>query len=155
MQHYLPEMLHLVIERALSILVSSCATNTITPYSKLDKSEKTITVPAGGGANAVLKTALKNNGWSLKIDSSSLKTEGTGGSSVHQKTTVESDTRYRMLTSFTGDRRCATCGCVRSYNISIVDNKSGEEVVAFDGHDEANLCYETISTRVINWLNSQ
>lgn len=138
----------------MSILVSSCATNTITPYSKLDKSEKTITVPAGGGANAVLKTELKKNGWSLKIDSSSLKTEGTGGSSVNQKTTVESDTRYRILTSFTDDR-CATCSCVRSYNISIVDNKSGEEVVAFDGHDNGGVCYETISTRVINWLNTQ
>jgi hypothetical protein len=139
----------------LSILVSSCATNTITPYSKLDKNEKTITVPAGGGANAVLKTELKKNGWSLKIDSSSLKTEGTGGSSVNQKTTVESVTRYRMLTSFTEGRRCITCDCVRSYNISIVDNKSGEELVAFDGRDNDGLCYETISTRVINWLNSQ
>lgn len=133
--------------------ISSCAPNNITPYSKLDKSDKSITVPAGGGPNASIKTALKQNGWTLKIDSRSIK---TGGSSnvVNQATTVESDARYRMLTAFVSDQ-CLICQCVRSYNISIVDNKTGEEVVAFDGRDKDGICYKTLAKRIIDWIDKQ
>ena len=136
------------------LLATSCATNNITSYGKLDKNEKTITVPAGGGVLADIKTTLKKNGWGLKIDSNSIKTEGTGGSTVNQVAKVESSTRYRMITSFSG-QRCITCSCVKTYNISIIDNKSGEEIVTFDATDPDGICYKTVSERVISWLRMQ
>ena len=46
------------------------------------------------------------------------------------------------------------CGCVSYYNISIVDNQSGEEVVTFDS-DETNLCYKDVVHRVMNWVNKK
>jgi len=138
----------------IAFLVCSCASSNIESYNKIDAENKTITVPPGGGANAAIKKSLKDNGWSLKIDSTSLKTVGTNDKSINQVTTIESDTRYRLLSSFvTGDFSCLTCRCVKSYNISIIDNKTGEEVAILDG--EGGVCYETLAQHVINALSTK
>ena len=50
------------------ILLSACTGSNIQQYSSIDKSSKTITVPAGSkGLKGTLKGYLKNKGWKLAI----------------------------------------------------------------------------------------
>lgn len=144
----------LCVLASASIILSGCTKNFVQAYTKLDLNDKSITVPAGGKLNGALKKALKDDGWRLKVDSNTIVTEGSNSKETYkEKTRVESDTRYRLLSTYSGDF-CFTCGCVSSYNISIIDNKTGEEIATFDGR-ERKQCYEDVAKRVLSWIHSQ
>ena len=139
------------------VILTGCASKTtITPYSKFDNTDKTITVPAGGGLNANIKVALKKNGWKLKVNSTSLVTQGTHNNIIDKETKLKSSTRYTLLTSYR-KWRCVSCDCVLNYNISILDNNNGEEVVTFEGSgsEVSEFCYDDVSKELLNWMNKQ
>jgi hypothetical protein len=135
------------------LAITNCAQQKVTPYRKLyNYSDKSITVPAGGELNGYLKSELQKSGWKLKIDSTSLATKGKNTEKIDEVAKIEFDTSYRMLTDYKY-RYCFSCDCVSYYNISIIDNKTGEEVVVFDGRNDDGLCNEDVARRVVDWMH--
>lgn len=100
----------------------------VAEYYPVDKTDKSITISAGGDYFFTLfKKTLLNDGWDLQVDANSLLTQGSNAS---QETTIKSKTKYRLYMKwrtmpdlFGGDK-------VHAYQVSVVDNRTGKEVMS-------------------------
>ena len=107
---------------------------------QIDSSNKSITVPGAGNALFEIKAALINDGWKIKVGDASLLETGTNTSNINSKTQVTHDTAYRMYMSYTLSNRQR--GGITAFNISIVDNKTNEEVLNMVGNAQDYVRYE-------------
>lgn len=111
------------------LLLSGCASAPApVVYQQLDLSEKTIMVPPGSqGLLGELKKCLAKNKWKMKIYRGAVVAEKeTDKKSVIYDTFLA---RYRLL--FTGYivDFSVRFKAMYSYDLSIVDNKTGDEVI--------------------------
>jgi len=123
---------HLIV--LIPLLVSACMSADLRQYGKIDNTQKSITVPPGGGLIAELKDILTKQGWTLVVDRGPDVIEGQSGESVKLKSYNTFNSRYRLLLSA---NRFDTCigrmdGAYR-YNMSMIDNKSGQEIMVMGG----------------------
>jgi len=129
------------------LLLVGCLSYNVEPYGKFDLSKKTMTVSRGGdGLLGTIKRALRKDGWKLSVDRGPRTSEATvttDGSKVeefdtfHTKYRISVDDRWVDL-SLSGD------GIYR-YDISIVDNDTGEEILTMHGRGSES----TIAERLI------
>ena len=116
-------------------LLAACASYNVQVYGSFDRAQKTMTVTQGGsGLSGYLKTRLRDAGWQLAVDAGPEVTRGTVADG--QIDTVRGGTfrtRYRM-------QLWAECTSVLLsgrrmyvYDISIVDNESGAELLTMAG----------------------
>lgn len=108
MNSYLEKLIRILASITLAVITTGCASYRIVKLGNIDKSQKTITVPTIGFSMTELKLALISNGWKLK---------------------TSNVTRYRMTVQ--EDIRMSEW-VLKTY-ISIVDNKTNEEVLSIVG----------------------
>lgn len=121
----------------ISTVLVSCSTYNAELYNDLDLSEKRITVPPGGSAViGAIKSALKEDGWKLSIYRGPKITEGTVGEKTKLKEYNTFNSRYNLLISYTFyDHRFPDFTPIYFYDISFIDNTTGEEVMTMSGRD--------------------
>ena len=114
-------------------LLAGC--NNSEMYVSEPAADKTIMVPAGLSpvAKAVKKT-FRSAGWKTFVTGGSIESNGSAGSYVNINTKAKYPARYA---AWTKARQVDYCLLPPSpyirYDISIVDNVTGEEIAAFNG----------------------
>ena len=134
----------------LGLVLSSCATNEAQLYFAIDKSDKTIGMPAANVDLAGdIKNMFRNNGWKvLIVETGSVKTKGKTGKNTELKTIAESNARYLLYLDQDHWEYCfpSLTNKLIKYDITIVDNKSGEQVFFAKGDDCRTKINEILKT---------
>jgi hypothetical protein len=119
----------------LLALLSGCSSHNIENFNNLDLSDKKMTVPQGGGGLVgAIKSALKNEGWDLAVYSGPKVTEGSLGERTRLKQYQTFNTRYTIFIDYEQfDWRFPDFEPMYHYDISLVDNRKGEEVMTMSG----------------------
>ena len=126
----------------LVVILPGCTVSTITTSSPFVEKEKTIAVPAGGGLDALVKSALKNNGWVTRVDLTSLLSNKKNLARYYDDQ-LKPDTQYTLLTAYK-TKVCITCDCVRWYRASITDNTTGEIMFEIERSSKFGVCYADV-----------
>jgi hypothetical protein len=132
------------------LFLTACAGSTVQVYSKIDPSEKTMTVPVGNSLIlGEIKQRLINSGWKLIVDSGPRRTIGTLGEKTNLATGDTFLTRYRLIIRQSQFDTCLMTGVPAvSYDLSLVDNASGEEVMTQSGKDCTFLAADWFASAV-------
>ena len=108
-------------------------------YVQKPASDKSIMVPAGLSATSkAIKNVFKGAGWKTFVSNVSAETTGTGGEFVNLNTKAKYPARYSVWSKSRVFDICITFDSAIKYDISIVDNVTGEEVAALTGRTCAN-----------------
>lgn len=114
--------------------LSGCYSHNVQHFSDVDKSQKTATVPPGGqGLKGKLKSALRDDGWDLVVYNGPEVTEGAVGNKTKLKRYNTFNTRYSLLVASSFFDYCLNLDEAIVYDVSLVDNKTGTEVLTLDG----------------------
>lgn len=133
------------------LLLSACVSADMRQYGKVDLTQKTITVPPGGGLVAELKDILNKQGWKFVVDRGPDVIEGRNSESVKLMSYNTFNTRYRLMLSAT---RFDTClghmDGAYNYNMSVIDNKTGQELMVMGGR----ACESQIKSKFESFITS-
>lgn len=126
------------------LAISACATANYQTLKlgNVDRENKSMTVPGAGNALFEIKSALIKDGWKIKIGDASLQETGVNTSKIETRTKVQYDTAYRMYMTSTlsnNDNHGITI-----FNISIVSNRTDEEILNMVGNREDYVRYKPI-----------
>ena len=130
--------------------LNACMSADMRQYGKLDPDEKSMTVPPGGGLAAELKDMLNRRGWTLVVDRGPDVIEGQNSGSVNLKSYNTFNTRYRLLLRSSRFDTCLGMDGAYSYNMSVIDNKTGRELMVMEGR----ACESQIKSKFESFLNS-
>lgn len=121
----------------MAILASGCTTQNVNTFGTIDRSDKTITVPAGSaGLTGGLKGALQANGWKMTVYRGASVTQGSVGERTNLRQYDTFNTRYTLSVRYNQFDTCIKdLKGYSSYDISLIDNTSGSEVFTIDGED--------------------
>ena len=135
------------------LFLIGCGSINIQKYRRIDTADKSITVPLGGaGLTGKLKQALVKNGWRTSVADGPNITEGRTGEKTLLKTYGTSITRYSLKTEWNQfDWSVPDFDPVYHFDISVLDNKTGEEVLTASG----SLAEKVIVRRFIAALEEQ
>lgn len=129
------------------LILLSCAEKQISVSAKIDQRDKTIQVPPGSrGLIGGIKTALRENGWQLLIYGRGPHISALNNSGKHIKHYDTFNARYRLILSFSRDVGPSCKYDLASwtkYDISIIDNKSGEEILSMSGRDNCGTIVDS------------
>jgi hypothetical protein len=121
---------------ALSLSLAACVSSDVSVYGQVDQSDKTITVPPGNSLLVgAIKQRLQSSGWKLVVDAGPTRTVGTLGANTDLATGKSFRTRYRLVLRQSQFDICIIGGAAINYDLSLIDNQSGEEVISESGHD--------------------
>ena len=123
-----------LVALGIMLLVAACAPN-VQRYASLDPTEKTMMVPPGSiFLLGDLKAALASSGWKTVIDTGPVVTQGMANEQGVNLTTSQTfRARYRLYVKAQQVDICITLDPSIVYDISVVDNKTGSEVVTMNG----------------------
>lgn len=136
-------------------LISGCAfkgSADVSNYGNIDAQNKTITVYTGNkDLNGEVKRELMKNGWTLKVSTDEESIEGSVGNKVSLRK-YSYKTRYTMdLQYHKGDALQHWNGDIEPiffYELSIFDNKTGDEVIGINGKDTQKNAAQSIVNAV-------
>ena len=111
------------------VIFTGCGTYDILKLGTIDKNNKTITVPSYGISMFEIKKILLKNGWKLKASADGTLSKGTNKQEINVHTKTYYKTRYRMNVVETNRMQ----QWVLTIYISIIDNKTQEEVLSISG----------------------
>lgn len=135
----------------MGLTLQACAAN-IQKYGEIDKNNKTITVPAGSkGLKGEIKKALAEDGWSMSVYRGPDVTEGTMGGETKLESYNTYNTRYTLAMASNVYDVCLNFSPAVSYDISLIDNKTGTEIITMDGEG----CENGIAQEFLQALNGQ
>lgn len=121
---------------AIAVLMTGCMSSEVQKYGSVETDAKTITVPPGsGGILGGIKRVLAENGWRMSISRGPTVTEGTVGSRTRLETTDTFNTRYRLAVNWRQFDLCIIGGGAYFFDISIIDNRTGSELLTMSGRD--------------------
>jgi hypothetical protein len=134
----------------LLALLTGCQTTRLRSYGAFDLTNKTITVPPGGGLTGALKDALVENGWQIVAYRGPTITRGSIGSETNLETFKSFKTRYTLFASWNEFDVCVPFfDPAYAYDVAIVDNSSGTEVLSLSGR----ACERRIVNKFLEALN--
>ncbi|MEA4837835.1 MAG: hypothetical protein VB101_06090 [Rhodospirillaceae bacterium] len=123
----------------ISVALSGCNSSRIETYGEIDYSDKSVTVPPGNGYMVgELKKRLRDSGWKLVVDGGPRRIQGSVGDKINIDSYNTFHTRYRLLVDASWFDVCFNGSPAVKYNLSFIDNKTGEEVLAQSGRDCEN-----------------
>ena len=117
------------------LLLGACQTNNVSRQGTFDPNERTMTVPPGSSLLlGPIKEGLTRAGWKLIVDRGPDVVVGTVGNKTNLAAGETFLTRYRLLLHQTQVSICLPRGKPEvRYDLSVVDNKNGEEVLTESG----------------------
>lgn len=129
---------------ALLLTLSACLTPGETQmYGTIDPTQKVMTVPPGDkGLVGAIKQRLARNGWKLYVDEGPVRAEEIANG--NRKTTTAGVT-YRSRYRLEVEQHFANDSCIGSgdpvvyYDLTLIDNSSGQEVLAQSGQSCTGL----------------
>jgi hypothetical protein len=145
----------LLLLAVVCCFLNACMSADMRQYGTLDPSQKSITVPPGGGLIADIKDVLKRNGWTLVVDRGPHVVEGTTGKNLHLEEFDTLKTRYRLIIKYNQFDTCmfllsrGQLDPAYNYDMSMIDNKTGEEIMVMSGR----ACQTQIVERIQEFLN--
>jgi hypothetical protein len=100
----------------------------------VDPSDKTITVPRGGGLTAAIKETLAADGWKITVYGGPEVTRGTMGEKTYLERGKTFTTRYTLFLRWDQFDTCLPrFDPAYSYDLSLVDNVDGSEILTMGG----------------------
>ncbi|MDA7440160.1 hypothetical protein N8710_01250 [Planktomarina temperata] len=98
---------------------------------------KSIMVPAGLSSPAKqIKSVFREANWQTFVAGRTAQTSGVGGQHVNLNTRVKYPGRYSLFADWSKWDFCLSSSkSIYDYNITVVDNNSGEEVLALTGRE--------------------
>lgn len=124
----------LVLGLVAAGLLAGCGPTQEELYVAEPATDKTIMVPPGLSPTVkIVKKVFSEAGWKTFVTGASIETAGSGGKYVNVNTKAKYPARYAAWVSGNQYDLCLTFKPAISYDISIVDNVTGEEVAAFNG----------------------
>jgi len=119
----------------LLIFLAGCGTHKVQFYGEVDRSDKTVMVPPGSeGLKGRLKQALAEDGWKLVIYRGPSVTEGEAGEKTKLLHYDTYNSRYQLVvSSYQYGSSCPGFGAAMNYDVSFIDNTSGNEVFTING----------------------
>jgi hypothetical protein len=126
----------------------------VATYGKVDQSERTAFVPAGRyGILNTMKQTLAKDGWSLIVTAGDEKFEGTNAPGVDITKTHQRTARYRFAVKQWVSEVCVVTGTPElSYEIVLIDNKTGAEVTSIIGRLRCNTTTSDEAAQAIDAL---
>lgn len=107
--------------------------------------ERSIMVPPGlSGAAGSLKEVFREAGWATYVGAEGTQTTGTGGQYVNLTSRATYPARYSALLNSNVVDYCLDFSRLIAFDLSIVDNVTGQEVAAFSG----SACERSIKNRI-------
>jgi hypothetical protein len=144
--------LRLAIALLLTITLSACGATKIQQFGKVDHSDKSVTVPIGNSLlTGELKQRLHNDGWRMAVDRGPSVTQGRTGDSTRLESFDTFNTRYRLIVISSRYDYCLHFSPAITYDISLIDNKTGQEVIVQSGRD----CLDWAADKFMERLNSR
>ena len=136
---------------AALFMINGCLESRNVVYSTIDPNAKTITVPMGNGPLVGrIKQSLQNSGWQLMIDQGPVRTRGEFGPHVALETSSTYRTRYRLAIAASQVDWCIIGSPSIVYDLSLVDNMTGREVIAQSGRDCESSAADKFMTSIRN-----
>jgi hypothetical protein len=141
-----------LIPLLLALLLAGCASYNVHTFESVDATEKTITVPPGGGLTGSIKQALTRDGWRVLVRTGPEVTRGRLGEETRLERFKTVDTRYVMHLRWSQFDTCLPrFDGAYSYDISIMDARSGSEVLTLSGR----ACEGRIVDKLMEALQGQ
>jgi hypothetical protein len=129
--------------------VAACVQSEV--YTTERAVERSIMVPPGlGGAAGGLKNVFRDAGWTTYVTGTSAQTTGSAGQYVNLNTRTRYPARYSALLASDVVDLCLDFSRYIAFDISILDNVTGQEVAAFTG----TACERSIERRLREELAS-
>ena len=117
-----------------AVLLTGCMTYRVRTFDTVDASNKTITVPPGGGLTGAIKDVLAQDGWKITVYRGPEVTQGTLGETTRLETGRTFTTRYTLFLKWNQYDVCVPrFDPAYNYDISLVDNSNGSEVLTVSG----------------------
>jgi len=126
----------------LGLLLNGCVPTTSEFYSEVKTDSKVIGMPATNKYIAKgLKKLFRENGWKIVVvDMGIVKTTGNSTDTVNLEAEYKSKTSYVVSLSQSRTDWCSFKNDMVSFDLTIIDSKTGEETFVADGED----CEKTI-----------
>jgi len=123
-----------LVVSVLAVLLAGCLTYNVNRFESVDLTEKTITVPPGGGLTGSIKQALARDGWLVIVREGPEVTRGQLGDQTRLERSRTVATRYVMILRWAQFDICVPWfDAAYSYDISVMDARSGAEVLTLSG----------------------
>ena len=129
----------LILSILVAYLISGCACVKLYRLGEIDPNEKTVSMSAGGRLlTGDLKVALMKDGWTVyAIDKSKEIIRGVDDPNatdkrvaVYRESELAKNARYHLFERW----QTLNGEDYANYDISLIDNKTGQEVVILSGH---------------------
>lgn len=133
----------------LTACITGCMKYNVQTFGTFDPNQKTITVPAGGKSlNGKIKSMLRSEGWQLLVDRGPRVTEGRLGEETKLQEYDSFNSRYRLVLSCRWIDISLRFQDIYSYDISLIDNETGTEVITLSGNGEENVIVEKLRVAI-------
>jgi hypothetical protein len=135
---------------AVMAVLAGCASSNVQFYEQIDPTDKTITLPPGSSLLlGPIKQSLRASGWRIAVERGPVRTVGTLGVQTDLETGITFKTRYRLaLTQRQVDVCLGTGLPMVAYDLSLIDNRTGEEIMTASGRDCVDLAARWFSSAV-------
>jgi hypothetical protein len=146
--------MRILIATVGALALTGCHTANVSQFEAMDRSERTITVPAGSSLLlGPIKQALSQTGWKMSVDRGPDVTKGTFGERTNLANSNTFLSRYRLVGS---QRQIDLCAIPLGnplvvYDLSVIDNKTGGEVMTQNGRG----CIDTVAKEFVETLNGK
>ncbi len=121
----------------LVFLLFGCAKHSSSYLKQIDNTTKTINVSTSNKhLFKDIKSIFRNNGWKVMVlDDKQFETIGSIGLDTNLETKIKNLGKYRIVIEQRQIDLCLDFDPVIRYDISIVENETGEEVFLSEGQD--------------------
>ena len=126
-----------------------CASSNIQMSATIDQGQKTISMPPGNSLLlGPLKQALRQSGWHVNVNGATVRTVGTVGQNTNLETGRVLPTRSRLALAQRQVDVCLTGNPAIVYDLSLIDNATGDEVLTMSGRDCTDIAARSFTEAI-------
>ena len=142
-----PKVLSLSLLGIVTATLFGCMAYNLRTHAAIDLSNKTVTVPQGGGLTGAVKNVLARDGWKVTVYRGPEVTLETTGDTTNLERSRTFTTRYTVFLRWQHVDRCVPwLDPEYIYDISFVDNQGGTDVFTLSGRGCENRIVDAFIT---------